>query len=244
MKHIPRVMTLVGLFLMISVSGYAQEKAPERLAVEPQQPVAVPETPLRQLNRLSIGPRVGTLGPGLELGLRPFQPINLRVTGNYFKHNFNGTYDDIKYDVDVTWTTGGALVDIHPFPLGFRFTLGAFANHNRIDLQAEPDIAYVIGNQVYDGADLASITGDVSFDPIAPYFGLGWGSSGYSRIYFSVDVGLMYQGSAKVRLDATGIATTYAGFYEELERERQNIEDDIDEHKWYPVVMIGFGFSF
>jgi hypothetical protein len=55
----------------------------------------------------------------------------------------------------------------------------------------------------------------------------------------------MFQGSPEVtELQATGSLANNAAFIAELERERQEVEDDISGFKVYPVLQLSLGYMF
>lgn len=54
----------------------------------------------------------------------------------------------------------------------------------------------------------------------------------------------MYQGAPKVDLTAVGGVGTPPGFDAELAKEEKNIQDDLNEFKFYPVVAIGLSYRF
>ena len=61
---------------------------------------------------------------------------------------------------------------------------------------------------------------------------------------FFVDIGAAYQGEPELELVATGNATTLPGFNQNLEQERQAIEEDLGKYfKFYPVISVGISIG-
>lgn len=196
-----------------------------------------------------IGPRLGTLGAGGEAGVEFNDFIKLRGVVQGFEWTLHDRkasgieYDDFQMD----FLTAGALLDIHPLgilPIGgsFRVSAGAFYNGNKLSLSDSPSGNVSIGGQTYASSDIGKLDADIEFNDIAPYLGIGWGTSpGLLPFSFTADLGVLYQGSPRVSMNASGNA---AGLDAALEREEDDLEDDLSSWKWYPVAMIGFAISF
>jgi hypothetical protein len=69
---------------------------------------------------LSVGAKLSTLGPGVEVEAPVGDYLGLRLGANYFTYNHNDTYDEIEYDTDVRLLSFSALLDWHPFAGSFR----------------------------------------------------------------------------------------------------------------------------
>ncbi|WP_027366803.1 hypothetical protein [Desulfocurvibacter africanus] len=197
-----------------------------------------------------IGPRIGTLGAGAEAGIEFTDFIKLRGVVQGFKW----TIDDkkvsgIEYDFGMNSFTAGALLDIHPLgisPVGgsFRVSAGAFYNANNFSLEAKPTETVTIGGTDYTASNVDRLDADVDFNDIAPYVGIGWGTSpGLLPFSFTADMGVLYQGSPRVDLSSPR-ARDNAALAASIESEEDDMEDDLSSWKWYPVVMVGFAISF
>lgn len=192
-----------------------------------------------------VGPRVGTLGAGGELGVTFTDFIKLRGV----VQGFSWTLEDKKvggvdYDIGMDFLTAGLILDFHPLgisPVGgsFRVSAGAFYNANSFDLDSK-DREVNLGGTTYQ----AKLNGDVEFNPIAPYVGLGWGTSpGLLPFDLTVDLGVLYQGAPKVDLSSPQADST-PGLAQAMEREEDDIEDDLSSWTWYPVIMLGVAITF
>lgn len=84
------------------------------------------------------------------------------------------------------------------------------------------------------------------FNDIAPYAGIGWDTSFGKKDRFGllVDLGVLYQGSPDVDFTAHGPIASNQAFQNDLSREEEDLENEIDEYEYYPVVSIGFGYRF
>ncbi len=197
-----------------------------------------------------IGPRLGTLGVGAEVGVGFTDFIKLRGV----VQGLDWTLEDkkvsgINYDFDLDFFTAGLLLDIHPLgimPVGgsFRVTAGALYNANKLSLEARPTQSVSVGGTDYAASDVERLDADVKFNNIAPYVGLGWGTSpSLLPFAFTADLGVLYQGSPRVSLNSPKANTT-SGLAESLEREQEEMKDDLSSWKWYPVAMVGFAIIF
>jgi len=193
----------------------------------------------------SIGVAVGTQGAGLEAGIDITEMLGLRVAGNYFSMSRGVSGDDVDYDGDLRLMSIGIVGDVYLFESGFRLTGGGYLNRNKIDLTAVPTSNVEIGGTTYTPAQLGTLDGFVRYRSFAPYAGLGYtGNRGDSGLSFVFDAGVMFQGGSRVALTANGPANGIPGFAADLERERRDIKDDVDDFKYYPVVKVGLAYRF
>lgn len=194
----------------------------------------------------SVGASVSTNGVGIDAGVSVTPFFGIRVDGATLSFDHSFGVDDIDYDADVELKSLGGIVDFYPFPLvGFRVSAGARLNWNKADVEATPNGPRQIGGRTYTPAQIGSLDGKVAFDRLAPYAGIGWTSGFFGTgLQFIGDLGVLYQGSPKVSLRATGGLAADPVFAADLERERQELEDDVEDFKWYPVIKIGVMYKF
>lgn len=206
---------------------------------------------------LAVGPKISSLGLGLELSTRLTDRLNARLGVNAFDYSDSTTEDGIDYDADLELRSLAALVDWHPTGGGLRVSAGLLLNGNELTLEASGQDTYDIGDETYEG-NLA-LDASTDLDNLAPYLGIGWGSApaaekgGWS---FSIDVGVAYQGSPGIDLDASGTTVTRLSdgtridvgsdptFQADLQREEDNLEDEIDDFELYPVLSVGVVYRF
>jgi len=194
----------------------------------------------------SLGVKASTLGLGLEVERSFSDLISGRIGVNYFTYDYSGTEDDIEYDFDLNLMSLSALLDWHPFKGSFRISVGAIYNGNELDAKAKTSGTYDIGDSTYTGAQLGTLKGKIDFDDIAPYLGLGWDTSfGKNKAFgFLFELGVIYQGSPKVDLSADGPIASDQTFQNELAKEENNLQSDLDDFKVYPVIAIGLSYRF
>jgi hypothetical protein len=204
----------------------------------------------------AINLTLGSTGIGLEWD-KPLHPrLHVRATASYAQIDRDEESDDVDYDGEITLGGAALLLDWHPFAGGFRVSTGLAVTALDVELKADANGEYEIGDHTYTGNP--HLDADVDYAPVAPYFGLGWGrafdASGWSMTF---ELGVLLLGDPSVTLDASGSlsspdinggasidVSTSAEFQQDLERERQNLEDDIDDFTLYPVLNLGVSYAF
>jgi hypothetical protein len=146
------------------------------------------------------------------------------------------------------------LVDYHPWKnSGFRLTGGLVFQDNNIEGngKSNSDQKIQIGDQEYTSDQLGSVKAKVSFpNSVAPYLGIGWGNAVKpgNRWSFSANLGVMFTGSPKVNLTPQfGAAATpqiQDQIQSDVERERQQLENDLKWLNIYPVLSLGISYQF
>lgn len=211
--------------------------------------------------------RAGTGGLVLDYSYGLGSAVDLRV--GYAFGSFSGTVeeDDIDYDGDVEFGALQAMLDYRPFGGGFRVSAGAYSSAPEIDLVTRGDNEqYQIGNSEYTAT--GRLDGEVDLGSFAPYVGIGWGGTTAGTGWgLSFDAGVMFADAPAVSLAAQGRACNStlvscdpdgftgfdvndpddpraATFRNELEQERANLEEEIEDLRYWPVVSLGLHYRF
>jgi len=190
-----------------------------------------------------IAPRISTLGAGLEVA-KGFTPnFGVRAGFNYFSYAYDAKESDISYDFELELKSFAMFADWHPFKGAFRLSGGLLINGNGLTGNAKPTAPVDIGGTDYS---LDSINLDISYNTIAPYVGLGWDTTfgDDDNWGFAFDLGLIYSGSAEASLTANGAGTSIAGFEANRKKEQDELQNDLDSLKWWPVVSAGLVYQF
>lgn len=194
-----------------------------------------------------VGFKAGTLGYGAEVSWRPLGWLDVRAGANFFDYDDTGSQAGINYDatlaLDTLYLTGNFRFPLSPF----RITAGAFSNNNEVHLVSEPMPSYEIGGtQGYLPAEVGTLRSVTSFDGVSPYLGAGFDFSLMDRLGLSLDFGVLWQGEPIVSLTSDGALALIddPGFLADLENERQELENELEDLKAYPVISIGFNFNF
>lgn len=192
---------------------------------------------------LSLG--LGTPGANAQLGFALSPSVGLRLGVNGYNRNYNTTSGQVLYDGKLKLQSLEVLGDWYPMGGGFRLTAGLVANSNKFDLTGRPSSgSYTFNGRTYSAAQAGTVVANVDFRSTAPYLGLGFGGETSGRgLYFTGDVGALFQGSPQVRLTATGAAANPA-LGSDLAAEEARLRDDLNNFKIYPVVRVGIGYRF
>ena len=198
--------------------------------------------------RFAVSGKSGTLGLGPELTTKLATDINVRVGFNSFDLDFDDEeIEDVEYDLGMDFSSFSALVDWHIFDDPFRISGGFISMDNEIDLDARPNENVEIGDISYSPAEIGTLNGSVDIDGLSPYLGIGWGNpfGGDRRWGFTLDFGVAFTDSPDASL--TSVGGTFSAdptLLANLEKERKDIEDDLDSFKFYPVISLGLFFRF
>jgi hypothetical protein len=206
-------------------------------------------------SRVALGAKAGTLGAGVELTLGLSRQIDTRLGFGAYSYSERREASDIEYDGEAKLRNGTAFLDWHPGGRGFRLTGGLVYNDTEIrgeSLTPESGV-YNIGGVPVPASLIGRLEGTIDFDPIVPYAGLGWGNAlrGGGPWGFSLDLGVVFQGEGDVTLTPLipegsplndPIARQILAL--QLEREAQDIEEDIADYDLYPVVSLGVTYRF
>ena len=231
------------------------QPVPPTQPLPPTQPAPLPPRTLRLLEErsgIAVMGNVGTPGIGAQVTGRIFPNLNARIGFNGLSFNREFTETDITYDTDVDLRTIPALVDYFPNEdAGFRITGGLVYNGNKASgigqttTNDEGLPSYRIGGTNFDVTEVGTLQADVDFPDFAPYIGVGWGNpvAFGKRWGFFMDLGVMFQRSPNVTVTAPGGANNPI-LASALQRERENLEDELKRFRFYPVLQVGVSYQF
>jgi hypothetical protein len=194
---------------------------------------------------IGVGP--GTMGLTADTSVGIFSQFNARFGINTFNFDLETSQNDISYDLDVKLLSFPVLLDWHPFEnSGFRISTGLVINKNKADVSSVPQSSYTIGDTEYTAAELEDLSGKLAFDTLAPYLGIGWGNPLGKDTHwtFICDLGVVFQGETDLSLSASGPITSDPTFQSDLEQERRDLEDELEDYRYYPVVSVGVSYKF
>jgi len=197
----------------------------------------------------SLGVRGGTLGGGLELSFALTQRAAVRLNADAYNFKQTDTHDNIDYDMKLKLQTVSLLGDWFPFANNFRISAGAMFNGNKLTLKGQPTGGfYTINGNTYNTAEVGSFDAAVDFKRAAPYFGIGYGRPIKSGLSLIFDAGVMFQGSARSKIDATcGPLATPAQctqLQSDAQAEQSRLDESLHTFKYYPVISLGLAYTF
>ncbi|MDX9896297.1 hypothetical protein [Desulfofustis limnaeus] len=206
--------------------------------------------PASAAESLGIAAKAGTVGFGAEVSISLLPHTRLRGGLNYLDYSFESTIDDIDYEFDPQYNSASLIVDVHPFAGTFFVSGGIFLNNNSVDVNGTLDRgAFPAAYYGYSFlADLVSISGEVEFNPIAPYAGLGWRTNSEDSGWgFAVELGVMFQGAPDVKNLRVNAPIDVNG-NDEVQRflaeQEQEIEDELEWFEFYPVASAMLTYHF
>jgi hypothetical protein len=208
---------------------------------------ATPAVAQERTSRVTAGATGGTLGVGPEVALRISPVLGVRANATFLGVSHSVDSDDITYDGRLKLGSIGLMADLHPFRGGFRVSAGFRINSNKVDLKADTsqDATVEVGDTPYSGAAVGSLGGTVKTRKFAPMLTVGYASGLTPGLKFGVEAGAMLQGSPRIdNLRASGPIAADPAFQAALAREEQEIEDDIDNYRIYPILQVSLRYAF
>ena len=197
---------------------------------------------------LNAALKLSSLGYGVDISTPINETYAVRFNMNGGSYSDSQSSDGNTYEGTLDLFTMGVLVDAYPFENNFRLSTGLYYNGNGFSGAVTPSSTQTvdINGVTYTSADLAKVNTDVTFNKVAPYFGIGWGNDARDKGWgFTFDLGAMYHGSPTADLTAEGVNPAIATQVNNgLAQEEQNVNDDLSDFKLYPVISIGVNRSF
>ena len=195
---------------------------------------------------LAISGRTGSLGFGGELTANILPDLNGRFGVTFLPLSVDGEIGDIDFGFDLRVLTFPLTLDWYPFHNGFHLSGGLIFNQSEIGLDTHSSASLTIAGTTYSAAQLGSVHGDVSFQRIAPYVGIGWGNAFGQDGHWGIltDLGVAFLGRPSVALSATGPIASDPTFMGDLAQEEKDIEHDLGLLRFYPVFSISLFYRF
>lgn len=202
--------------------------------------------PLTTQAETAIGGGASTLGLNITGAQTLTDNLTLRLAYNTASYDFDGNTDGIEYDYGFDFSSISALLDWHVLGSEFRVSVGGISNGNEINANSK-DLAGVVevGDQTFTSAEVGRLEGKIEFDSLAPYIGVGWGRAADTGWAFLFDVGVALQGSGDAELRSVdGVFSNDPRLLAEIEREEQELENDIEDYDLYPVIGLQLLYTF
>jgi len=143
-----------------------------------------------------VGFKAGTLGLGIEGRWSPLPWVDVRVGGNSFDYDDDGSQAGINYDatfgLENFYATGNFRFPLSPF----RVTAGAYANGNELTMSSQDTSGQLfnIGGLEFSSADVGTLQSVASFGSTAPYLGVGYDFEILGKVGLNFDFGVLWQG--------------------------------------------------
>ena len=127
---------------------------------------------------------------------------------------------------------------------------GLFFNNNTVGVEGtiSPDRFSSQYQSFSFLVDKVSVTGDVEFNPVAPYLGLGCRSNSNEPGWgLGLEFGVLFQGAPDVtnlRVNAPIDVNDIDEVQQFLAQQEQEIEDELSWFQWYPVAALMLSYHF
>ena len=199
---------------------------------------------------LSVTGKISTLGLGAELDIALTGSLGARIGLNSYSYQYNANSSTVNYDFNMKLQTVSALADWYPFDnSSFRTSVGVMYNNNKVSLVGQPTqgIYTINGTNYSAGAtgNISSVQGEVTFNKVAPYIGIGWGKPALDNQGWGMttDFGVLFQGSPKTTLavSCTGIGSCPTAA--DIAAENTKLQNDLGNFKFWPVASIGISYQ-
>jgi len=223
----------------------------------PQQHVKKGEAGL-----VGVGIRLSTLGAGAEVGVSLSNKLNVRGGFNIFQYSRGFNHDGITYKGQLNLRSGEAHLDWYPIGHTFHLSPGLLV-YNGNGATATANVpggsTFTLGGVTYTSDPTNPITGmgKLDFVKAAPTAMLGFGNLVPQNRHFTYnfELGAVFQGSARTKLNLTGGACDALGLncvnaatdptvQANVVAEQTKINNKLSPFKYYPVISFGFGYRF
>jgi hypothetical protein len=215
--------------------------------------------------RIGLGLKLGTLGIGGEVGVRLLHSANVRFGFSGLTFGYNFTHDGIGYGAKLRMEGAQATFDYFLFR-GFHVSPGALLyNGTKISGSASvvSGTTFTLNGITYESSAATPVTGsvDVTFRKVAPVLLFGFGNlvpRGGRHWSISSDFGVAFSGSPNAALNLTGLVcapgstsgptcldvASNSTVQANVIVEQSNVNSHLSFFKIYPVISVGFGYSF
>jgi hypothetical protein len=231
----------------------------------PAAPAAAPASIEPSSRRIGVGVKIGSLGVGGEVAVRVLHRANVRFGFSGLSLGYNFNRDQINYGAKVRMEGAQATFDYFLIG-GFRISPGALL-YNGTQITGTASVisgsTFTLNSVTYESSSTNPVTGSlgVTFRKAAPVLLFGLGNlipRGSRRWSISSDFGVAFAGSPSAKLNLTGLAcppgitsgptcldvAADPTIHSNVIAEQASVNDKVKFFKIYPVISIGFGYSF
>jgi hypothetical protein len=219
----------------------------------------------KPMHHAAVGVKVSVLlGIGIEGAVAVTQKTNVRGGFNFFNYSLTETQSGFTVDAKLHLKSADVLYDWFPFGNGFHLSPGVLIyNGNRVtaNLTTPPGTTFTLNDTKYTSSASNPVTGTATADlynyKVAPMFLFGFGNLiPRSGRHFAVnfETGVAVTGSPKLALNLAGTACTASGgcvnaatdpnVQANVQSTQKKANNDVAFLKAFPVISMGFGYSF
>jgi len=239
------ISTVVFVFVVLTFApaAFAQIKSPARPA-------------------LDVTFSVSSLGLGVQAARPLPHRSDIRGGFNFYTYNTSITEDGAIYTTDVRLRSVNVQFDKYLLA-GFFASGGALVwngNKGEARVSVPGGQSFSLGNVNYISDATNPVHGDsaVTVQKFAPLLSLGYGNlTSKGHFAYTVEAGVAFHGTPGATLSLVGSACkstflglicqdigTNAGIQNDVAAQRQKINDDISDLKYYPILQFSLGYKF
>ncbi len=217
------------------------------------------------LRRYGIGTYSSPLGFGGRLAVSLAPRLNLRVGASYFSFGMTRSVSNIPFSANVKLQSEQASLDWYPFHNSFHLSPGIlFGSSNRAFGSASitAGSSFTLNGVTYYSSSTNPVhaSGSVLMAHTAPTFTVGWGDwvRGERQRHwaFPFEMGFAYVGDPTTLLNFSGTActdpaqqfchniATDSSIQANIAVEKQKLQNDANDLRFYPIVAGGIVYRF
>jgi hypothetical protein len=195
---------------------------------------------------------------GVDAGYKFNPNLHARLGLNTVGFNVDYISQGIDYKAKFNPTNVHLLGDFFPFGGGLRLTGGLVFQSNQFNATGTPNSSAIpggiptqinLGGVNYNINDVGTVSSEGSFsNSVAPYLGIGFGTPISPGLGFNFDAGVMFAGSANVKLRANIPSSVPAALQTQIRNsladQERRTNSDIGSFNVYPVVSVGISYAF
>ena len=220
-----------------------------------------PHSSKEEAGHVGAGLRLSTLGAGAEAAVSLTNRLNIRGGFNIFEYGRGFNHDGVVYKGQLNLRSGEAHLDWYPLGYAFHVSPGLLL-YNGNGATATANVpggsTFTLGGVTYtsDPGNPIAGTGKLDFRKVAPTAMVGFGNlvPPTSHFTFDVEIGAVFQGSARTKLNFTGNAcpngfscvnaATDPTVQANIRAEQTKINNKLSPFQYYPAIAFGFGYRF
>lgn len=202
-----------------------------------------------QAEGIGLGVHAGLMGTGVDGYYRVSDTMVLHGSYNAFDYDYDTAEEDLNMEATYRFDNAALGLDWYPFGNGFRLSAAYVANGNELALKAVPSGGnFDLNGTSYQASDVDNLRMQVSYPESAAYVGFGWGNPvGRGKgLGVTVDIGTYYLGEPEVaqQLTCSATATNCAQMQANAEADRKDIERELSDLPFWPLLQVGLSYQF
>lgn len=195
---------------------------------------------------IAVDVHAGTTGVGISARYQLTERLIIRGDYDYLDYSRDFESDGVNYDGRLDFKPVTLALDVHPFANSFFVSAGYASGDRTIDMNARPSGDTEIGGVTYTPEQIGTITATADMGSGAPFVGLGFDNSfnASGSLSFRFLAGAIIGDEPSVRMTSDGTFASNPLYQESLQREEDELREDVKDIKTYPVLQMGLSWRF